>query len=92
MITTICQNAPPFKAGPVEFPRGNPIQQGGYEWHPFKSPPLMGGDKGEGETPGLFTPTSILPHQGGGGCLGKFEMLSVSTPGVSLETDFITVS
>jgi len=34
----------------------------------------MGGEKGEGETSGLFTPTSILPHQGGGGCLGNCQM------------------
>ena len=44
------------------------------EWHPSHSPPSMGGDKGEGEIIGLFTPTSILPHQGGGACLGKIQM------------------
>jgi hypothetical protein len=48
------------------------------------SPPSMGGDKGEGGTSGLFTPTSILPHQGGGGCLGKFLMPRVSTRGALL--------
>jgi hypothetical protein len=30
------------------------------------SPPLMGGDKGEGEKSHMFTPTLTLPHQGGG--------------------------
>jgi hypothetical protein len=39
VLTTIFQNAPPFKAGPVEFPRGKPIQQGGDEWHPLSFPP-----------------------------------------------------
>ncbi len=35
----------------------------------------MGGDKGEGETSWLITPTSILPRQGGGGCQGKYQKL-----------------
>ena len=48
----MCQNAPPFRAG-----------MNGILLNP---PPLMGGDIGEGETFGLFTPTLILPHQGGG--------------------------
>ena len=30
------------------------------------SPPLMGGDEGEGENKFKFTPTLTLPHQGGG--------------------------
>jgi hypothetical protein len=46
-----------------------PAFQSGDEWHPYNSPPLRGGDKGEGETTGHFTPTSILPHQGGGNVL-----------------------
>jgi len=32
------------------------------------SPPSMGGDKGEGDSSCLFTPTLILPRQGGGDC------------------------
>jgi hypothetical protein len=56
--------------------------------HPNNSPPLMGGDKGEGETSRLFTPTSILPRQGGGGSLGKFQMPRVSTRGVSLDQGY----
>jgi len=46
---------------------------GGDEWQPYNSPPLMGGDKGEGDALWLFTPTSILPHRGGGGCQGKYQ-------------------
>jgi hypothetical protein len=30
------------------------------------SPPLMGGDKGEGENFQPITPTLAIPHQGGG--------------------------
>jgi hypothetical protein len=30
------------------------------------SPPLTGGDKGEGEEISRITPTLALPHQGGG--------------------------
>ena len=29
VLTKTCQNAPVFWTGPVEFPVGNPIQQGG---------------------------------------------------------------
>jgi hypothetical protein len=39
----------------------------------------MGGAKGEGEAFGTFTPTSILPHKGGGGRLGMSRVSSVST-------------
>jgi hypothetical protein len=37
------------------------------------SPPLVGGDKGEGEEdePYLFTPTPTLPHERGRGIDGK---------------------
>ena len=45
----------------------------------------MGGDKGEGEIIGLFTPTSILHHQGAGGCLGEFQMPRALARGASLD-------
>ena len=44
----------------------------------------MGGDKGEGDIFELFTPTSILPLQGGEGCLGRCQMLRVSAWSVYL--------
>jgi hypothetical protein len=46
----IYQNTPPFKAGPVEFPSGSPIQQGRDEWHPL--PGVWGS---------LFKPATICP-------------------------------
>ena len=61
-----------------------PALQSRDEWHPYNSPPSMRGDKGEGEIFGLFTPTSILPHQGGGACLSKFQMARGKPRGDSL--------
>jgi hypothetical protein len=46
-------------------------------WRHYNSPPLMGGDKGEGDIFELFTPTSILPLQGGGGCLCRYQIFRV---------------
>ncbi|MBL7205937.1 MAG: hypothetical protein ISS63_16655 [Desulfobacteraceae bacterium] len=55
-----------------------PARKGGDEWHTFNSPPLVGlsasgglarlrrEGQGEGVKFGIFTPTLILPHQGGG--------------------------
>jgi len=40
----------------------------GDEWHPFSSPPLVGGVRGGGKWVRIFTPTFVLPHQGGGDC------------------------
>ncbi|UCF56169.1 MAG: hypothetical protein JSW15_08705, partial [Deltaproteobacteria bacterium] len=49
-FTLLRQNAPPGRAGPVEFPGGNPIQQGGDEWHPLT-----------GTWGSLFKPATICP-------------------------------
>jgi hypothetical protein len=45
----------------------------------------MGGDKREGEDSWLFTPTLILPRQGGGWWQGRCQMPRVSTQGVLLK-------
>jgi len=42
-----------------------PARKGGDEWHTSNAPPLVGGARGGGKS-GIFTPTLILPHQGGG--------------------------
>jgi len=44
------RDAPLFRACPVEFPLGNPIQQGGDEWHPLT-----------GTWGSLFKPATICP-------------------------------
>ena len=42
-----------------------PARKGGDEWYTSNAPPLVGGARGGGKF-GIFTPTLILPHQGGG--------------------------
>jgi len=32
------------------------------EWHPFSSPPLVGGVRGGGKWERILTPTFVLPH------------------------------
>jgi len=38
-----------------------PALQSGAFWHPYNSPPLMGGDKGEGELLGVSPPPQSSP-------------------------------
>jgi hypothetical protein len=47
----------------------------GDEWHPFSSPPSVGGVRGGGKWERIFTPTFVLPHprHNSGGIFDKGE-------------------